>query len=203
MKPEDLTVEDLEIETHIPSYKWHGKCTLIAHSAHGFVGGHEVYGKYEGRVDEDGYWGDRRALPNNHGWVLLDDGRVLDPTRWSFENVEPYIYIGSDEDYDEGGNRMRSVFQRPCPSAEDGQPLANLKEVFASAPLFERLTKTPFEKITRDQACWVANLSYDELDLAVASIYETLIANKMKVYIPIDNIKRAIREGRIKEDGEV
>ncbi len=200
MKPEDLTIEDIENKLDLPTEHWHGKCTLIAHYAHWFIGGHEIYGKYQGPIDEDGYWENRRALPNNHGWVLLDDGRILDPTRWSFENVEPYIYIGkNDDDYDEGGNNMRAAFRQPCPSARDGRP-ANMKEVVASAPLFERLTNAPFNEMTIEQALWVANTPYDELDFAVASIYETLIANKMGAFIPIDNIKRAIREGRIEQD---
>ena len=201
MKPENLTIETLEKALDAPAQKWHGQCSAIAHAAVDVLeNGHYIYGDYVGHMDKDGYWAGRAAMGGtHHAWVLLGDGRVLDPTRWSFENVEPYIYIGSDEDYDEGGNQMRAAFRRPCPSAEDG-PLANLKDVFGSAPLFERMTKTPFEEMTRDQACWVANMPYDELDFAVASIYETLIANKMGVYIPIDNRKRAIREGRIKED---
>lgn len=202
MKPEDLTIEDIEQSVGNPTSDWHGACTLIAHHAWKLVGGHEIYGKYQGRVDKDGYWGGRRTLPNNHGWVLLDDGRILDPTRWSFENVEPYIYIGSGGDYDEGGNNMRAAFRQPCPSAENGRP-ANMKEVVASAPLFEHLTDTPFDEMTCEQAVWVANAPYEELDFAVASIYETLIANKMGAFIPIDNLKRAIREGRVKDSGEV
>jgi len=200
MKPEDLTIEELERALDMSADQWHGKCTLIAHYACKLVGGHEIYGSYLGPVHKDGYWGNRRMLPNNHGWVLLDDGRVLDPTRWSFEHKDPYIYIGkNDDDYDEGGNKMRAAFRSPCPSADQGRP-ANLKEVLCSAPLFEQLTNTPFDKITIEQAAWVANTPYDELDFAVAPIYETLIQNEMDAYIPIDNLRRAQREGRIKCD---
>lgn len=199
MKPEDLTIEALEQSVGERAFMWHGRCTFIAHHACKFIGGHEIYGSYLGHVDKDGYWGSRRTLPNNHGWVLLDDGRVLDPTRWSFENVEPYIYIGSGKDYDEGGNQMRAAFREPCPNVKDGRP-ANMKEVFASAPLFEHLTGTPFDEMTREQAVWVANSPYDELDFAVASVYETLIANHMTAFIPIDNLRRAQREGRVSEE---
>lgn len=198
MKPKDLTIEALENAIDLPAEKWHGKCSELAWAAIGVLGhGDYAYGHYGGHVDPNGYWGSRPIFAMRHGWVLLESGRILDPTRWSFENVEPYIYIGSAKDYDEGGNAVRSMIRRPCPSADKGEPV-NLKETLASKLLFEKVTGTPFEKITREQACWVANLSYDELDFAVGAIYETLIANGMQVFIPIDNYNRAKREGRVK-----
>lgn len=199
MKPEDLTIEKLEAAYGKPASEWHGKCSELAWAAIAVLGqGNYAYGHYHGPVDTDGYWTDRSF--QRHGWVLLDDGRILDPTRWSFENVEPYIYIGRNKtDYDEGGNALRSMLEQPCPSPSEGTPI-QLKEVMASASLFEHLTKTPFDKMTREQVVWVANLSYQRLDFAVASIYATLIANDMRVFIPIDNYNRAVREGRIKKD---
>ncbi len=197
MNPEDLTIEAIEEYYELPAEKWHGRCSELAHAAIGVLEqGHYAYGHYLGHVDPDGHWGDRGL--HRHGWVLLDDGRIVDPTRWSFENVKPYIYIGdNDADYDEGGNRLRGALARPCPSAKDGE-LANLEEVMASAMLFEHLTSTPFAEMTRAQAVWVANLSYADLGFAVASIYETLITNGMKVFIPVDNYNMAVREGRVK-----
>ncbi len=197
MNPEDLTIEAIEEYYELPAEKWHGRCSELAHAAIDILErGNYAYGHYLGRVDPEGYWDARGVL--RHGWVLLDDGRIVDPTRWSFENVEPYIYIGeNDGDYDEGGNKLRTALTQPCPSAKDGE-LANLEEVMCSATLFEHLTSTPFAEMTRDQAVWVANLSYGDLDFAVASIYSTLIAGGMEVFIPIDNYNMAVREGRIK-----
>lgn len=196
MNPKNLTIEKLENECNMPTSKWHGECVLIAHFACNLVGGHTVYGDYLGPIDPKGYWGDRMQLPNHHGWVSLDDGRILDPTRWSFENVEPYIYLDfNDQDYDEGSNEMRAAFRQPCP-APSGK-LANFTPTPGAEILFEHLTDTPFEKMTIEQAFWVANLGYDELGFAVCDIYGTLIDNDLSAAIPIDNLKRAQREGRI------
>ena len=196
MKPEKLTIERLEKETRMSTRQWHGKCTLLAHFACKLVGGNEIYGDYHGFIHPKGFWSGRGPF-THHGWVLLDDGRVLDPTRWSFENIEPYIYLDHNtKDYDEGSNRSRRMFRRPCPEMR-GAP-ADLVAPKCVHALFEHLTGTPFAKMTREQACWVANLGYDELDFAVADIYETLINNDMSALIPIDNLKRARREGRVK-----
>lgn len=197
MKPEKLTIKVLEKESGLSTDLWHGKCTLFSSLACKLVGGHDVYGDYCGIVSSKGYWKNKIGLPIHHGWVLLDDGRILDPARWSFENKKPYIYLDfNDKDYDEGGNVMRAEFRKPCPPPTGN--LANFKPSLESNILFEHLTQTPFEKMTIEQAFWVANLGYEELDFAVAGIYQTLIDNDLDAAIPIDNLKRARREGRIK-----
>lgn len=37
--------------------------------------------------------------PPRHSWVLLDDGRVLDPTRWCFEGYPARVYVGPSDYY--------------------------------------------------------------------------------------------------------
>lgn len=37
--------------------------------------------------------------PPRHSWVLLDDGRVLDPTRWCFEGSPARLYVGPADYY--------------------------------------------------------------------------------------------------------
>jgi hypothetical protein len=203
MNPEELTIEMLEEEVGMPADKWHGKCHEIAWAADKLLGDSSVtapYGHYLGPIDPDGYWGGRQGFPNHHGWVLLKDGRVLDPTRFSFENKEPYIFISEDgSDYDEGGNKIRAAMQRPCPSAMGGQPaeLENLKEYEVMA--LESVLKTPIKMVTREQMFWVANVSYDHLGVYVAPVYTALGKNRMKALVPWDNWLRAVRERGIPE----
>lgn len=65
----------------------------------GLVDGDAVYGHWIGPVSPKSHFARARGLPFvPHGWILLKDGRVLDPTRWVFENVEPYLYVGSPPD---------------------------------------------------------------------------------------------------------
>ena len=199
MKPERLTIKKLEKVSGLPADEWHGKCADIAHVACNLVGGDEIYGIYNGFVDEDGYWGSKALC--RHGWVLLEDGRILDPTRWSFENTEPYIFIGKpgdptgDGEYDEGTQDLRARVTRPCPEPK-GDPL-DLDIDPPNQLAIEQLTQTPIAKVTRDQMFWIANLPYDQLGMFVHSAYNVLIENEMGVFIPIDNKKRAIREGRL------
>lgn len=200
MKPEDLTIEMLEDAYGHRSEEWHGACSQLTHVAIHVLGyGSYAYGHFLGDVDPNGHWTPNGMNIQRHAWVVLDGGRILDPTRWSFENVDPYIYIGQGDDYDEGGNQVREALRTPCPSRGDGEPLC-LEEAMCSRHFFEEMTRTPFNKITARQAAWVANSSYDNLGIAVAPVYETLITNGLKAFIPIDNYNRALREGRIKSE---
>lgn len=66
----------------------------------GLVKGEAVYGHWLGPVHSKSHFADRGTkLPFvQHGWILLEDGRVLDPTRWVFEAKEPYLYVGEPPD---------------------------------------------------------------------------------------------------------
>ena len=81
---------------------WVARCYEISCRivAAGLVEGEAVYGHWTGDVATGSHFADRgKRLPFvQHGWILLKDGRVLDPTRWVFENVAPYLYIGEEPD---------------------------------------------------------------------------------------------------------
>ena len=200
MRPSDLIISHIEKAIDLPASEWHGKCTLISQAVVqlGLVTGDAVYGHYRGPVDHSSYWAGRSACGFiQHGWVLLRDGRVLDPTRFSFENADPYIHIGSaDPDYDEGGSIWRAITRGPCPEA-GGKPAGMKARSQIIEGLFEHLTKTPFDKMTWAQAHWVANLSFEELSFALSDIYETLEENEAKALIPHDNWEKALRDGRM------
>jgi len=200
MKPEELTIEDLEKEVDLPAKKWHGNCSLLAHAAVRLVDdAHFVYGHYIGPIDEDGYWAKRAGLPNHHGWVLLEDGRILDPTRWSFENKKPYIYIAENNgDYDEGGDSFRAKMLKPCPRERGNEVDLEISDI--ERHLIEKLVAMPISNVTIVQLHWIANLPYEQLDWAVGPIYDILIRHNLRGLIPIDNRNRAAREGRISKD---
>jgi len=61
--------------------------------------GRARHGHWTGDVAYGSHFDRRAQLPFiAHGWIQLDDGRVLDPTRWVFENVAPYLYVGEPPD---------------------------------------------------------------------------------------------------------
>lgn len=203
VEPEDLTVEDLEDLLDEDAMEWEGQCYRLAHAASKLVKGRPVYGHYTGPVNEWGYWGDRAGLPfQQHGWVQLPDGRVLDPTRWLFEGADPYVYIGSDEDYDEGGNVFRSLLMKPPPRWGDEKRTVELSFSGAAAKAVRSLLG-PEEvrgsggvvKMNLGQAMWLANLPYDILSPHQKEIYDALIEKSLAAFIPLDNRLRAEAEG--------
>ena len=90
-----------------PTDDWRGNCFALAAQAvtHGIVEGRAVYGTWRGPISEDSIFFEHQGEFVIHGWVNLPDGRICDPTRWVFEAVEPYIYIGKNDHYDEGVNK--------------------------------------------------------------------------------------------------
>lgn len=95
-KPENLTIDIIAKAIRVKTKDFHGNCYAIACKVveSGIVRGRAVYGHWFGEVAKTGYWAKRRDQPfQRHGWVELEDGRILDPTRWSFEDKEPYLYL--------------------------------------------------------------------------------------------------------------
>ncbi len=201
MRPSKLRVSHIEKAIGLPASEWHGKCMLISKSVVelDLVTGAAVYGHYLGPVDPSSFWATRSACGFiQHSWVLLRGGRILDPTRFSFENVDPYIHVGQVKpDYDEGGNIWRASMRKPCPEANGGKPAGMKAGSRIDEELFEHLTNTPFAKMTWAQAHWVANLTHEELDFSLTAIYKTLEENEAKALIPHDNWLKALRDGRI------
>ena len=192
--PQNISIEDLEEETGLSVDEWHGKCTLISNAAARLIGDgcHAVYGHYIGDVDPFGFWGERAGNGFiQHGWVLLDNGLVLDPTRWSFEGVEPYIFLGSSEDYDEGGNVWRQKMAKACPQ-DPGKELPF--EMSEEEKIFVRIfVDTP--QVGMNHLFWMANLPYDEIGDRVGELYSFLDSHDLRGLVPFDNFERARREG--------
>lgn len=98
--PRELpTLEKCEKAIGEPATAWVARCYEISCAivAAGLVDGEAVYGHWLGEVARGSHFADRGHLPFiQHGWIQLKDGRVLDPTRWVFENRTPYLYVGEE-----------------------------------------------------------------------------------------------------------
>lgn len=101
--------EALSREIEIPLQDWPGNC-------HGIVeavlrrapvpGMRLVRGHFGGYISRASVYG---GGPQQHSWLELEDGRILDPTRWAMERPgKPYIYLGENDDYDEAGMLLRA-----------------------------------------------------------------------------------------------
>lgn len=204
VRPQDMDLETAVAIVGDPPEKWHGRCYEIAciladHMKHAQA----VYGHYRGPVDPEGYWGRHSSHPFiQHGWVIFKKHNfVMDPTRWSFENVDPYIYFDVPKlDYDEGGNSWRSRTAKPCPdfnitngtmkfpTATPDSPLA--RHLDALIPTI-RLGKCVV--IDMHQAFWLANIHYARLEPFAKDIYQAMADADRKAFVPLDNWERAFR----------
>lgn len=88
---------------------WPGACATVAHKIlqAELVDGREEYGFFWGPVAKGSRF---HGTPmSRHGWLRLADGRIYDPTRWVFEDVDPYIYVAHNtSDYDRGMRTVRT-----------------------------------------------------------------------------------------------
>lgn len=137
MTPEQLTVAEVVTVTGMPVRDWVGDCfgISLAICDRGLVEGRPVHGYYLGPVHpacavtpptvEPDDPAERMAMvyafnlthapygieKYEQGYIALADGRVMDPTRWTFEMVRPYIYVGPGTDYRPAGSRADVTVQ--------------------------------------------------------------------------------------------
>jgi hypothetical protein len=105
---DDLSPEEAAKAIEVPVREWPGNCWYICEwlletdllpdgSTHkrGRYTGALIYGKYRAEILA---WSDDIGS-RRHSWIETPDGTVVDPTRYVFEGVEPYIYKGARDNY--------------------------------------------------------------------------------------------------------
>ena len=223
----DLKVHDIEKAIGLPVDKWSGNCYAVACEIlrAKLVKGRPAYGHWTGPVHAKSPFsrGGKSSPIVRHGWIILENGAVMDPTRWVFEAAEPYIYIGSEQDdapcvdcgYDEFSHDEDNDNAATCssyvapdwPYDEGGDRLrAALQRPFPQvgpgemvnvrlklASAIRKRLGIPVS-MTRQQAAWVANLPYKTLGRDAWAVCVALQAAGHKAYIPIDTWTRAEAE---------
>ncbi len=184
-----ITVQQVEKATGISADKWEGFCHHIACYTldSGLVKGKARYGHFRGKVHPKSIFADN-PVPQ-HGWIELEDGSIIDPTRWAFENKKPYIYHASEStDYDAGGNDLRREMMSDQPAYTDTERQIEIPDTNEAIALRSVLgIDTTRNVISISEAMWVANLPLDMLDIVAKPVFETLVAMKLTVFIPVDN----------------
>ncbi len=191
MKP--IPITEAEQTIGLPAQEWHGKCheIAIAFIQKELVLGRPCYGHYLGYVSPEGFWAKRRGLFIQHGWVLTPARTIVDPTRWSFENVEPYVAMfeeGADEyaEYDWGGNQWRTAMLDPeCPEP-DAEPTHRLPVGDECRDFLWEEFRFP-ELNTIRQLMWLANHNPNQLGVHVLEVYRALDQMGNLAFVPIDN----------------
>lgn len=89
---------------NFPLSEWAGQCYAVSVSLldYGIIKGYARYGSYTGYIDPESMFYDEchESGVSRHGWIELEDGTIVDPTRWVFEHKEPYIYVGKNDCYE-------------------------------------------------------------------------------------------------------
>jgi hypothetical protein len=214
VKTKKPTIMQLERAIGMKVKDWPGHCHEVSQLVvdSGIVKGHAVYGFYSGPVARSSLFYERRngAGVMRHGWILLDEDNILDPTRWVFENAKPYVFVtrrhdGHWDEYDEGMNRFKEMRLRPPPSPSDrpetvGYAAKPPRYLLVSKHCDRFLTallsngRRKDGRLTEFQLFWLANLPYDILGGWAPEIYAALKVMGLGAFVPIDNVKRARRE---------
>lgn len=188
------SIKKIERAIGTSTHDWRGRCYEIAQNIieAKLVKGVAIYGMYHGPIAETGYFAGRKFA--RHGWIKLEDGRIFDPTRWVFDNVKPYLYVGVPipGEYDEGANAFRTSINPERGSLTQAE--FELVISIAARGSEALLARYP-DKAERNQVCLtLANKNYEALGPAVYDVYDALKALDLSVFIPIDNRRRAERE---------
>jgi len=220
----DLTVAEVATAIGVPVQQWSGKCYAIACAIlrAKLVKGRPAYGHWTGPVHSASPFASKGSLSFvRHGWIVLPNGAVLDPTRWVFEAVEPYLYHGLQPDdadcvdcgykeYEHGDEDDDAVcggYTAPVwPYDEGGDRLrAATQRPMPMLMTGDRLLRLRLPKKLRErlglpqemshsQLAWLANLPYATMGKDAWLICLELDAAGCKAYVPLDTWTRADAE---------
>ena len=114
----------------------------------------------------------------------------MDPTRFAFEMVAPYIYTGENDHYDRGGNVLRaSMIGEPPDDPDDGSPPLPLAVPEETAALIFAMTGWhDLSGLASIQVWWLAHVSPEVYgEEHAAAIFSAIAAAGAKAHVPIDN----------------
>ena len=185
-----ITIKECEEAIGIPTADWVSRCHEIANAIlrAGLVKGESRYGLYLGSIARTSYFAGRKLT--RHGWIELDDGGIFDPTRWVFEDVDPYIFVCEKddervEDYDIGASSIRvSTNSEPPDYSGESLPGKQVKFPDVVEPFLLRIfgRTDPCKR----QCFWLANQAPDLLDILAKPIYQAFIDADHGAWVPID-----------------
>jgi len=188
---------------------WPGKCFEIAYGmvkALNWADATAVYGHFRGKISRKCKLFHGKPLVH-HGWILTSEGYVVDPTRWVFEHVEPYIAIfapGAAElaDYDEGGEQWARDKMGPAPAFQATAKIVSLADGKASPELAQAIggllgNPRGLTDVSMNQVFWLANLPYTSLGSTAGPLYSWFKNIGVIGFVPVDFLHRAKREGQL------
>jgi hypothetical protein len=184
-----ITVSKCERGIGIGAYEWPGRCHEIALMLVKFdvVKGAARYGVYWGPIAKRGRFAGRPF--SRHGWIERPRGGIIDPTRWVFEDVNPYIFVCDKRDpkveqYDLGGSRLHGLGTDP--PEHTGESYNGNRVVFPKrlhAWLHMTFGRT---ELDRTQLFWLAAQPPCVLNKQAAAIYAAFADAGHLAWVPFD-----------------
>lgn len=143
-----------------------------------------VYGTWKGLSVEH-----KRNDFYRHGWVLINESEILDPTRWVFEGTKPYIFSGSEKnnsEYDEGMTQLRNLVARPFPSFNPQDKKVRIEWSPESKSLIDGITEYEDDVYSIQQVLWMANAPFKIWGDCIDEVYTKLEEQGFGALIPMD-----------------
>lgn len=194
------SIEQIEEKFKEPAASWEGRCAELAACVEKMIPGcRRVRGHYLGLITGS-HWKGRPYA--QHEWLELEDGTVVDPTRWSFEGKDPYVFVGGptnteDWPYDEAGVRLRHLLlgRKPCPAFSKDEESAKVNQMPSDARRhLEKMGAEPKNgRFSLSQLFWIAGAAPEELGDHVVTIYRWFVRNNYEALIPIDLRRKYLR----------
>lgn len=191
----------------VPVENWKGRCHEICTAIIDvkLIDGRAQYGLYLGPIHPDGYFGDRKIC--RHGWIMHENDSIVDPTRWVFENTDPYVFYcppfaPAYAEYDLAGARFEHGDDPIPPDDMDAQQFdfsgisqeltEFLHVIFDFGNMVpSRLTVAAqldwLPKLTMARMYWLAHRPVADLGQFAKPIYERIIELGHAALLPIDN----------------
>ena len=169
-----------------------------------------VRGHFDGHVDRDSVYGNGGL--QQHSWLRLQDGRILDPTRWAMTRpAGPFLYVGENDHYDEAGMVAR---QRYAPmrfmnlgADHSGPARAILDKLLAAPPsLREDLAAFSHTKNVHEPDIRFAEAVLGLIDRPVEQLrdperlYALLEQAGLKAFVKLDNWTRVMEPEQVMPD---
>ncbi len=181
------TIEEIEDAINISVYDWEGRCheiaSLIIES--GLIEGKARYGMFNGEINPNSIFKTRSIA--RHGWIELEDESIVDPTRWVFECVDPYLYHGDDDEYDIGANDLKEVIHGTKSFPEFNSQDKVYKVPTNIAIELELIIGPSHKMLCKNQVFWLANCHPETLNYSANQMYNWIEEIGLKSFIPIDN----------------
>ena len=174
--------------------EWEGNCHGVSAAIlkSGLCKGKLRYGHWLGSVKKGTMFSNNPIV--RHGWIE-NENQIIDATRWAFEKVKPYIYIGDNSQgyYDAGGQIFRKLNTRPIPKYNSKDVIKDFDHEGYSDAYHYIVELLGYPKMTVDGLFWISNLPIELLGKHAKQIYELIEDNKCVAFIPIDNYQLVMK----------